>query len=84
MTNPDWLTLRHGSLRPGLNDATLLVMLEDHPRYKLVVAPAMGKFTCTVTQTVNGKRLDDGALIAPSVAEAQTAGLEALRTKLGW
>ena len=84
MTTPEFLTLRHGSLRQGLNDSTWLVLLEGHPQYKLVATPSKGKFSCSVMQTVNGKRLDKGEAIFGTIDEAIVGGLEELRVKLGW
>jgi hypothetical protein len=42
-----------------------------------------GKFGCSVTQTVNGKRLDSGASYA-TLEDALRGGLEDLRKALGW
>ena len=83
MTAPDWLTTRGGEMSPGLNERTWLITLSGHPMYRLVAGPAKGKFTCTVTQTNNGKRLDAGAEY-PNLPGALSGGLEELRTKLGW
>jgi hypothetical protein len=82
-TAPDWLTRHGGELRPGLSDATWLVLLDGEPQYRLSVAPAKGQFTCAVVQTVNGKRLDKG-LEYPDVSAALAGGLEELRQALGW
>jgi len=84
MTTPDWLTQRDGALRPGLNPSIRLVMLSGHPQYKLMVVPSQGQFACAITQTVNGKRLDSGAAVQPTIEAALTTGLEELRVKLGW
>lgn len=83
MNAPEWLTTRSGALAKGLNDATWLVTLNGHPQYKLVATPAKGKFTCAISQTNNGKRLDGGTEYA-SREGALTGGLEELRAKLGW
>jgi hypothetical protein len=83
MTVPDWLQTRDGGIRRGLNDATWLVLLNETPHYKLVAAPASGQFTCVVTQTNNGKRLDNGIKYASSDA-ALRGGLQELKTRLGW
>ncbi len=83
MNVPDWLKLRDGNLRPGLNDTTWLVLLNEHPQYRLVTKPANGNFTCSITQTNNGKRLDGGLTYQTSNA-AFTGGLQELREKLGW
>ncbi|HEV3437902.1 MAG TPA: hypothetical protein VG122_11110 [Gemmata sp.] len=81
---PDWLTLRAGSLKPGVRPETQFVLIGDQPLYKLEVRPATGKFTCAISNTVNGKRLDDGTTVYPGAQEAFAGGLEQLRAKLGW
>lgn len=83
MTPPEWLLNRNGGLSAGLNERTVLVTLNGHPQYRLVATPARGKFTCVVTQTNNGKRLDAGAEYT-SLDHALKGGLDELRTKLGW
>ncbi len=82
-TVPDWLTTRDGSLSPGLADRIVFVMFAGQPQYRLEARPATGKFVCAVTQTVNGKRLDD-ATTYPTADAALAGGLDQLRTKLGW
>jgi hypothetical protein len=83
MTAPDWLTSRDGALAAGLTDSTMLVTLNGHPQYKLSAVPAKGKFTCVVTQTNNGRRIDKG-LEYVSRDNAFLGGLDELRGKLGW
>lgn len=82
-TVPDWLTTRDGSLKPGLADRIVFVMFAGQPQYKLEARPAAGAFACAVTQTINGKRLDD-ATTYPTAAAALAGGLDQLRAKLGW
>jgi hypothetical protein len=82
-TVPDWLKLRDGSLRPGLGDHTVFVMLGGQPQYRLDARPAEGKHACAVTQTVNGRRLDDGTTY-PTRDAALAGGLDQLRNRLGW
>jgi len=82
-TAPEWLKLRDGLLKPGLADHIVIVMLNNQPQYRLESRPAKGKFACTVSQTVNGKRLDDGVTYG-TVEAAFLGGLEQLRGKLGW
>ena len=82
-TAPDWLLLRDGALQPGLRDHILFVLLSGRPEYRLEVRPAEGKEICAVTQTVNGRRLDDGTVYSTPTA-ALAGGLEQLRAKLGW
>jgi hypothetical protein len=82
-TIPEWLKHREGTLKPGIREHILLVILSNQPQYKLEVRPASGKYTCFVTQTVNGKRLDQGKSY-PTQDAAFTGGLEELQTSLGW
>jgi hypothetical protein len=82
-TVPDWLRLRDGSLKPGVRDQIVYVMVGDRPDYRLDVRPAGGTFTCAVTQTVNGRRLDDPTTY-PTADAALAGGLDQLRAKLGW
>ena len=82
MEAPDWLKARDGSLKPGVN-GHVLVMVGGRPEYRLEVRPAAGQFTCVVTQTVNGRRLD-GATTCPTADAALAGGLEQLRGNLGW
>jgi hypothetical protein len=81
---PDWLTLRAGSLKPGVRPETHFVLIGGQPLYKLEARPATGTFACAISNTVNGKRLDDGTITYPSAKEAFVGGLEQLRAKLGW
>jgi hypothetical protein len=84
MTTPDWLAAHNCSLRPGLKVTVRLVMLGPEPQYRLTALPAgKDQFTCAVTQTVNGRRLDKGALY-PTDEAALQGGLEELRQALGW
>lgn len=83
LTTPDWLT-RHGcTLQPGTDGNTYLVLLGGEPQYLLVPVPIAGQFGCSVTQTINGRRLDSGRSF-PTVEEALRGGLEDLRKALGW
>ncbi len=82
-TNPQWLTVRDGSLKPGISERILFVMLGGQPQYRLDLRPAGGQFACAVTQTVNGKRFD-AATNFPTADAAFAGGLEALRNQLGW
>ena len=82
-TNPEWLKTRDGTLKPGIRDSILFVMLAGQPQYKLEIRPAKGTFTCEITQTINGKRLDNGSTY-PTPDAAFAGGLEQLRAVLGW
>ncbi|MGL6074023.1 MAG: hypothetical protein ACRC8S_07670 [Fimbriiglobus sp.] len=84
MTPPDWLTKREGSLKPGIRDFITHVMIGDQPQYRLEVRPAAGKYMCTITQSINGKRLDDGSSTYATSQDALAGGLVQLQAKLGW
>ena len=84
MALPDWLQTRGGTLKPGVRPETTFVMLEGNPLYKLEVRPATGTFACAVSNTVNGKRLDDPKTTYPTADAALAGGLEQLRNALGW
>lgn len=81
---PEWLTIRSGSLKPGVRPETQFVMLGAQPLYRLDLRPAGGRNTCAITYTVNGKRLDDETTTYATAHEAFAGGLEQLRVKLGW
>ena len=81
---PDWLQLRDGALKPGVRPETTFVMVGGQPLYKLEVRPAAGAFACAVSNTVNGKRLDEPAATFPTAAAALAGGLDRLRAVLGW
>ena len=81
---PDWLSLHAGSLKPGVRPETRFVLIGNQPLYKLEVRPAGGKFTCAISNTVNGKRLDEAGLLYSNEQDAFSGGLEQLRAKLGW
>ena len=83
VTAPDWLTQRTGGLRLAPDGRTWLLLLNDSPQYKLTPTPADGKWSCFIQQSVNGKRIDGGA-VYPTREEAVHGGLEELRGKLGW
>lgn len=83
-TVPDWLQRRDGSLKTGLRPETVFVLIGGQPLYRLDVRPAAGRFTCAVSCTVSGKRLDDPKAVYPTPAEALAGGLEQLRNALGW
>jgi hypothetical protein len=83
MTMPDWLAQHDGTLRKALDSETWFVFFDGEPHYKLVPAPAAGKFECVVKQTENGKRIDKNQTFA-TAHEALNGGLDGLRTFLGW
>jgi hypothetical protein len=83
VTAPEWLTRRGGVLRESTAGGRWLVLLDGEPQYRLAPVPAAGKWSCEVTQTINGRRLDSGGTY-PSLDEALRGGLEDLRQALGW
>jgi hypothetical protein len=84
MTVPDWLQKRGGAFKPGVAPETTFVLLDGKPLYKLEVRPAAGTYACAVSNTVNGKRLDDPKLTYADGPTAFDGGLEQLRAALGW
>lgn len=84
MIVPDWLKLHAGSLSPGVRPETLFVLIGGQPLYKLELRPTAGKFACAVSNTANGKRLDDPNTTHFTPDGAMYGGLERLRTVLGW
>ncbi len=80
---PEWLTLRRCELHVSQNGHSWTVYLNGEPQYTLVPVPAGGRYSCNVTQTNNGKRLDTGGVHA-TLEEAARGGLEDLRKALGW
>jgi hypothetical protein len=83
ITTPDWLEARGGRLAQNYDGRTWLVLLNDTPQYRLTPVPAVGRFTCQVVQSVNGRRLDKDATYA-TTDEAVNGGAEELRRALGW
>jgi hypothetical protein len=82
-TTPDWLSQRGVELKEGGDGRSWLLYLGAEPQYYLLATPAGGKFSCRITQTVNGKRLDGSATYG-SIREALAGGLASLRDQLGW
>jgi hypothetical protein len=83
LTAPQWLKERSCDLKASANGSSWVVYFGDQPQYTLVLAPAAGRYTCKVTQTINGERLDSGGTF-PTPEEAARGGLEDLRKALGW
>ncbi|HTU22379.1 MAG TPA: hypothetical protein VMG10_30345 [Gemmataceae bacterium] len=83
MTAPSWLTRRGVHLQASKDGASWLVYLDKEPQYLLMAVPVKGQLGCRITQTINGRRLDEGATY-PSVEAALQGGLEELRKALGW
>jgi hypothetical protein len=83
MTTPDWLARHDGELRQAPDRGTWLAVFDGAPHYKLIPAPATGRFTCAVAQTENGKRVDKNQTYV-TADDALRGGLEELRAYLGW
>ncbi len=83
VTTPDWLTRRNVRLQGSKDGGSWLVYLGAEPQYLLQAVPVKGQFGCRITQTINGRRLDSGA-VYPSLDAALHGGLEELRQALGW
>jgi hypothetical protein len=82
LTTPDWLA-RHGGEARKAGERSWFVYFDGEPQYVLSPEPTAGKFSCSVMQTVNGRRLESGRVF-PSAEEALQGGLEDLRKALGW
>jgi hypothetical protein len=80
---PDWLTRHDGTLHVGKDGHSASVYFAGSLQYVLVPVPARGKYSCRVTQTINGKRLD-GTNTYATLEDAIRGGLEDLRQALGW
>jgi hypothetical protein len=81
---PDWLAKRDGTLAPGIRDHIAFVTISGKPHYKIEVRPAKGKYASAVTQTVNGRPIDDAAAEYPTPDAAFAGGLSRLKDRLGW
>jgi MFS family permease len=80
---PDWLKHHDCELKPSRDGHSWLVYLGKELAYVVAPVPAVGAFSCKVTQTINGKRLDHGGTF-PTLEDAARGGLEDLRKALGW
>lgn len=83
MTTPEWLRLHNGELRPSKGGTTWFVYFAGEPQYLLEPLPAKGQYSCRVSQTISGKRLDKGG-VWPDRDRALQDGLSDLREALGW
>jgi hypothetical protein len=80
---PDWLRKHDGELHLGKAEHSASVYFAGQLQYFLLPTPTQGRFSCRVTQTINGKRLENLTTYA-SADEALLGGLEDLRKSLGW
>jgi hypothetical protein len=83
VTTPDWLSRHDGTVQLNKEGNSASVYFAGALQYVLVPVPAKGKYSCPVTQTINGKRLD-GTNTYASAEDALRGGLEDLRQALGW
>lgn len=83
MTTPDWLKQREGEWRVSQDNTSGSVYFAGQLQYVLMPLPAKGKFTCRISETINGRRLD-GETVYPTSIDALRGGLEELRARLGW
>ncbi len=83
VTAPDWLSKHGGELRPSADGRSWMVYFAGQMQYVIAPAPAAGKYSCKVRQTINGKSLDSGATY-PTLEDAARGGLEDLRKAVGW
>jgi antitoxin (DNA-binding transcriptional repressor) of toxin-antitoxin stability system len=80
---PEWITRHAGELRESKDGHAWTVYFRGEPQYLLIPLPAEGRYTCRVSQTVNGRRLDKSETY-PDRDAAVRGGLEVLRAALGW
>jgi hypothetical protein len=82
-TTPDWVKRREGEVQPNSGGQSWLVYFGGEPQYFLAIVPAKGKYACRISQTINGKRLDQ-LTTYDTPEQAFQGGLEQLREALGW
>jgi hypothetical protein len=83
VTTPDWLSRHDGTVQLNKEGNSASVHFAGALQYILLPVPAKGKYSCRVTQTINGKRLD-GTNTYATAEDAIRGGLEDLRQALGW
>jgi hypothetical protein len=83
VTTPDWLKQHDGELKPSRDGLSWIVYFAGEPQYILLPIPARGRFSCRISQTINGKRLDSSQTWE-TLETAVQGGLEELRKALGW
>jgi hypothetical protein len=80
---PDWLKSHDGDVRPSKDGHTLWIYLIGEPLYLIEPLPAAGQFSCRVTLTNNGQRVDAKGPFRTRL-DAFQGGLDELRRWLGW
>jgi hypothetical protein len=83
VSTPDWLVLHGGELRANPDGENYAVYFGPTLEYVLRLFPVRGKYSCRVTQTINGKHLESGAP-HPTPDDAVRGSLDDLRKALGW
>jgi hypothetical protein len=83
VSTPDWLSQHGGELRPSKDGHSWSVYFAGALQYVLLPVPAKGTYSCRITETINGRRLD-GTATYPTAEAAANGGLEELRKALGW
>ncbi|MSR30976.1 MAG: hypothetical protein EXR99_05660 [Gemmataceae bacterium] len=83
ITTPDWLSKRNAKLEASKDGQSWLVFFGSELAYVVALAPAKGKFTTKVMETINGKQIPQ-AEVFENAEDAVRAGLEKLRGALGW
>jgi hypothetical protein len=83
LTTPEWLAQHGGEAHLGKDGRSATVYFAGQIQYVLVPVPAQGAFSCRVTETINGKRLE-GPKTYPTPEDALRGGLDDLRNALGW
>ncbi|NBU73729.1 MAG: hypothetical protein EBS30_00640 [Planctomycetes bacterium] len=80
---PNWLALHQATLTASKDGTSWLVHIGHELVYVLALLPVSGKHGIKLMQTINGRQFPvEGIFETPEAALA--AGLEKLRTVLGW
>ncbi len=80
---PNWLTLHKATLTASKDGTSWLVHMGHELVYVLALLPVSGKHGIKLMQTINGRQFPvDGTFATAEGALA--AGLEKLRSTLGW
>lgn len=80
---PDWLVRHQATLTASRDATSWLVHVGRELVYVLALVPVSGKHGIKLMQTINGRQFPvEGTFAMPS--DALAAGLEKLRSILGW
>lgn len=83
MNTPDWLSKRGGELEKGYDGRSVYLSMNRQPQFRLRAISVDGQYGCAIMQTNNSKPIPCDAKAAHEEA-AIHAGLETLKTYLGW